>query len=134
VKSSKTQTSSSPGEPAPASVSPSGDRFEWSEHVSRWNVLAAEQGLKLVRPPLTEKRKKALRARLKDHPDYWELLIESVRARGAWAREQQLPTFDQATNPSFLQKLIEGNYGDRPTGGGSKPVPDWVTKGLNHVD
>jgi len=34
--------------------------------------------------------------------------------RGRWAREKRIPTFDQAVSPSFLAKLLEGNYDGDP--------------------
>jgi uncharacterized protein YdaU (DUF1376 family) len=84
-------------------------REDWSWHLQHWNTLAAEQGLPLIRD-VTEARKRKLRVRLKEHPDFWPPVVEECRRRNEWAREHRFPTFDQILEPRLLTKLLEGNY------------------------
>lgn len=83
------------------------------EAVTRWNALAELHGRPKIES-ITEPRRKALRARLAEHPDLWDLLDAETAHLGAWARGQAFLTFDWVLRPANLAKLLEGNYRERP--------------------
>jgi hypothetical protein len=93
------------------------------EAVARWNALAERHGRPKIEA-VTETRRKALRARLVEHPDLWDLLDAEAAHLGAWARGQAFLTFDWILKPANLAKLLEGNYRERPGEG----VPEAAAK------
>ncbi len=89
---------------------------EMQSIVSLYNAL----GLPRVER-LTDVRKRALRARMKSHPDYdwWEKFFARV-SRSPFLMGKTSTwraTFDWLMNPRNLQKVIEGNY-DPPRSSG----------------
>ena len=78
--------------------------------MTRWNEMAKKYGLRLIHR-ITGKRASSLKTRLRERPDFWEAIERAVGNRNGWAKERRLPTFDQAVSPTFIQKLLEGNYG-----------------------
>jgi len=101
------------GIPTPA---PAGPKIDWTEQAERWNTIAVANGLPVLRR-WSQGRRRALRSRLREEPDFWGVLTEAVETRGEWAREHGFPTFDQAVRPSTFAKLVEGNYRDNNAGG-----------------
>lgn len=59
---------------------------------------------------MSEARRRKLRARLREFPDFWARVIEECRRRDSWARERRFPTLDQILEPRLLARLLEGNY------------------------
>lgn len=111
---------SSEPEPEPDDDHPSDDLVNSTpskaldlEALTRWNVLAERHGRPKIES-ITEPRRKALRARLAEHPDLWDLLDAETAHLGAWARGQAFLTFDWVLRPANLAKLLEGNYRERP--------------------
>lgn len=96
------------------------ERPDWSFHQQTWNTLASEQGLPKIQS-MSEGRKAKLRARLRDCPDFWPQVAEQLRSRGLWAREHSFPSFDQILQKETFDKLLEGNYGPKPSDETSKP-------------
>jgi len=80
---------------------------------SLWNELAKAENLPVVQQ-LTRTRLRAWDCRVMEDPYFFGKVREAVMRRGAWAREKRYPTFDQAVSPSFLAKLLEGNYDGDP--------------------
>lgn len=84
------------------------------EHVvEAWNALAQRHGLPIVKK-LTDKRRKALRARIAEHDldDFTEAIAAIERSpfllgdsKGGWRAD-----FDFLLQPSSFVKLIEGSY------------------------
>ena len=79
----------------------------------QWNELAKAANLPAVRQ-IHILRFRAWIRRVADDPQFFENVQEAVKRRGEWAREKRIPTFDQAVSPSFLAKLLEGNYDGDP--------------------
>jgi hypothetical protein len=88
---------------------------DWSEQQARWNTIATANGLPILRK-WNEGRKRALKARLREEPDFWSELNRAIEERGEWAREHGFPSFDQAVRASTYARLAEGNYADRNGG------------------
>jgi hypothetical protein len=86
------------------------DAESLSAFVVAWNALAAEQGLPTVQVPINQTRRRKLAARLRERPDLFAAIVEPIRERSDFCRENRFPTFDQVCSPVFLSKLLEGNY------------------------
>lgn len=82
---------------------------ETEDAIRIWNEIAKACDLPQI-SKLTANRRVHLARRLAEHPDYWQQLQAAIEERGDWAKEQKLPSFDQAVNEGFFTKLIEGNY------------------------
>ena len=78
-----------------------------------WNELAAAENLPVIQQ-MTRHRQRAWDRRIVEDPYFFSKVQEAVKRRGEWAREKRFPTFDQAVRPSFLAKLLEGNYDGDP--------------------
>jgi hypothetical protein len=72
----------------------------------------------LPTPELTETRKGKIKRRLKEHPDlpWWEKIFQDVEASDwlAGRVKEWNADFDWIIKPENLQKVIEGNYKNKP--------------------
>ena len=94
-----------------------------------WNALAKKYNLRPIKS-LSMARRKHLAQRLVDTGGlFWTDVERAVAKRGAWAREKKVPTFDQAVRPSFLTKLLEGNYDGEPTEERQELIKSIVARG-----
>jgi hypothetical protein len=91
------------------------------------SVLSLYDTLGLPRiTKLTPPRKRALRARLKEHPEYtwWENFFARVkRSDFLMGRKKGVnwkATFDWLMKPANLQKVLEGNYDQQSANGFSE--------------
>jgi uncharacterized protein YdaU (DUF1376 family) len=84
-------------------------KIDYSEQLQTWNRIASENNLPTLRK-WTPERKVALKLRLEEEPDFWREVEAALSDRDPWYVKKQIGTFDQVTRPSFLVKLLEGNY------------------------
>ena len=91
------------------------DRIDWSLIVQTWNTIAHPNALPCIRLPLSAKRQKKLRARLRETPDFWQRVNAEVEQRNQWAIDSGFPKFDQVIEREILDKLLDGNYRARAT-------------------
>ena len=104
--------------PPPPEKAPPGETvtIDWAEHMRIWNTLASSQGLTEIRS-LNDNRKKVLKARLREFPDFWEQVTREVEQLNDYMRDGGYITFDSILVPTKLSKLLEGNYREKRSNG-----------------
>lgn len=81
-----------------------------------------------IRYPISEKRKKHIRARINLHGK--ESLFEVIKKAGASSfmkgqnKNNWVASFDWIIKPTNYEKILSGNYDDKKTGGNSSAITD----------
>ncbi len=110
-------------------------KIDWQAVIVRWNELANANGRPKVYS-LNDARKKKYRARLKATPNFWEILERELPLLGELARSST----SWCTFPWLLQsqenldKLAEGNYREKKTGGPTRSAEEKVWDGLSPAE
>jgi hypothetical protein len=87
---------------------------EVCDFASRWNRLANDAGLATIKC-VTSGRMKHLKARMKEHSDFWDVLEREIPmlsdfARGVDGKSTWKLAFDFCLSPDNFVKLSEGKY------------------------
>ncbi|MBK8131046.1 MAG: hypothetical protein IPK53_19755 [bacterium] len=91
------------------------EQIDWNLYKAKWNAMAADIPAISMVKEMTERRKRALKARMNSKLFDFDLFLDKIRASPFLRGEKTdwVVDFDAAIAPKMFTKIMEGGYDDK---------------------